>query len=108
MPDNPFSGWRPEQQCRDVLACDFDGYEVPYYDHAAVQWCAAGWLLRHTRWSDPDVIRFRAWLSRFVPGSCDPRVTANDRWRWAPDDFRRAWDSWRAGATSYDPAQDAP
>lgn len=81
--ENPFTDWKPEQQCFGTLARDKYGFPVKYTSPQAVTWCAYGWM-GHKGIRSELKITFDDFVGCIVD--------KNDGHRLSPSWFKEKWD----------------
>ncbi len=85
---NPFTDWKPEQQCFGIIAVSADGSKVMPTARNAVRWCATGRM-----WSkgiDYDQrLKFHGYLEDREFAMTEE---LNDDAKWTPAQFAAAWD----------------
>jgi hypothetical protein len=87
---NPFTDWKPEQQCKGAFARDISGNKTMASYETAVQWCAYGRIFLY---GIPDKTAEK--FTQFLKSKHGPETAIaflNDDKDWTPSRFAAAWD----------------
>jgi hypothetical protein len=88
---NPFTDWKPEQQCRNTNAVNSKEETVLIGSPEACQWCANGIAIRNGV-PYATINKFET----FLIATTGQRLTSlNDYKGWLPYQFAAAWDEFQ-------------